>query len=164
MRLRAAVQQEFAKQKWDSFVDEALSMSQRGRGVVVPVTMCKVADSGSVHRSSRRRSSAKGLRHRSRNQYSRTEHSLLLSPQPAHPTPPDPSRILRGSSPVSATWNASTFDFITAANGEATTTTIVGCPSAGSFAYLSAAGCGESPSWGGPTPSNLFPSSASMPP
>ena len=45
------------------------------------------------------------------------------------------------------TWNDSTFDFTTAANDEATTT-IVGCPSAGFFAYLSAAGCGESPSWG----------------
>jgi hypothetical protein len=46
------------------------------------------------------------------------------------------------------TWNDSTFDFTTAANDEATTT-IVGCPSAGFFAYLSAAGCGDSPSWGG---------------
>jgi len=45
------------------------------------------------------------------------------------------------------TWNASTFDFTTAANDEANTS-IVGCPSAGFFAYLSAAGCGESPSWG----------------
>jgi hypothetical protein len=45
------------------------------------------------------------------------------------------------------TWNGSTFDFTAAANDEATTT-IVGCSSPGFFAYLSSAGCGESPSWG----------------
>jgi hypothetical protein len=35
-RLRTTVKAEFARHRWDTFVDEPPSMAQGGRGVVVP--------------------------------------------------------------------------------------------------------------------------------
>jgi hypothetical protein len=42
-RLRTTVKAEFAKHRWDTFVDGPPSMAQGGQGVVVPgCSMCKV--------------------------------------------------------------------------------------------------------------------------
>jgi hypothetical protein len=42
-RLHAIVKAEFARHRWDTFVDEPPSMAQGGRGVVVPgCSICKV--------------------------------------------------------------------------------------------------------------------------
>jgi hypothetical protein len=41
-RIQAIVKEEFAKHRWDTFVDEPPSMAQGGRGVVVPgCSICK---------------------------------------------------------------------------------------------------------------------------
>lgn len=42
-RLHAIIRAEFGKHRWDTFVDEPLSMARGGKGVVVPgCSMCKV--------------------------------------------------------------------------------------------------------------------------